>query len=218
MGADQGGADEEPKSGEWTAEAPTPAGVGLPARDKVEPFAAIHHLLREHRVQVVMAGDTHYFEVYRENYEADGAFLTMHHFVNGGGGAYLSIGTPLDWPAKPAVPDCALYPRTDALIAKLDRETPIWKEPLWQWAKRLCGWPFSAETLAGAFNYNQAPFFQSFLEIRVENSKDRIVLVPHGVNGPLRWRDLQTFGQVVPAGKNEGDLVEFEYELPKGQL
>jgi hypothetical protein len=165
-----------------------------------------------------MAGDTHYFELYREDYEADGAAFTMHHFVNGGGGAYLSIGTPLDWPAKPAVPNCAFYPRTDALIAKLDRETPIWKEPLWQWAKRLRGWPFSAETLAGAFNYNQAPFFQSFLEIRVENSKNRLLVIPHGVNGPLRWRDLQTFGQIVPAGKNEVNPVEFEYKLPKRQF
>ena len=33
----------------------------------------------------------------------------MRHFVNGGGGAYMSIGTPLDWPKQPAVPDCATF-------------------------------------------------------------------------------------------------------------
>ena len=29
---------------------------------------------------------------------------------------YMSIGTPLDWPSTPAVPDCAFFPRTDFLI------------------------------------------------------------------------------------------------------
>jgi hypothetical protein len=42
-----------------------------------------------------MAGDTHYFEHYREPYEAEGTTRTMYHFVNGGGGAYMSIGTPI---------------------------------------------------------------------------------------------------------------------------
>ena len=45
-----------------------------------------------------MAGDTHYFEYYRENITGDGPARVMHHFVNGGGGAYLSIGTALDFP------------------------------------------------------------------------------------------------------------------------
>jgi hypothetical protein len=37
----------------------------------------------------------------------DGPARVMHHFVNGGGGAYLSIGTALDFPKEPAaaVPD-----------------------------------------------------------------------------------------------------------------
>jgi len=78
-----------------------------------------------------MADDTHYFEHYRETYEVAGTMRTMLHFVNGGGGAYMNIGTPLDWPRTPAVPDCAFYPRKDFLIEKLDRETPAWKEPLW---------------------------------------------------------------------------------------
>ena len=29
----------------------------------------------------------------------------------------MSIGTPLDWPRQPAVPDCAYFPRKDAVIA-----------------------------------------------------------------------------------------------------
>ncbi len=200
------GGDEEPIAGEWVdQERPSP----IPRGAETEPFATMHRLLREHQVEVVMAGDTHYFEHYRETYEAEGRTRTMYHFVNGGGGAYLSIGTPLDWPAKPAVPDGAFFPRKDFLIEKLDRETPAWKMPLWQWVKRLKGWPLTAETLAGAFNFNHAPYLQSFVEVRVEGSKNQVRLIPYGANGPLHWRDLDTFGAVMPAGKTEDDHVEF---------
>ncbi len=187
---------EEPIAGEWAV-----ADEGS--------FAAIHRLLREHQVAVVMAGDTHYFEHYQERYEAAGATRTMYHFVNGGGGAYLSIGTPFDWPAQPAVADGAYYPRKDFLVDKLDRETPVWKEPLWLWVKHLRGWPLTAESMAGAFVYSRAPYAQSFVEVRVENSRSQVRLIPHGANGPLRWRELETFGAVVPAGKSGEDLVEF---------
>ena len=162
-----------------------------------------------------MAGDTHYFEHYLEPYGAGGTTNTMHHFVNGGGGAYMSIGTPLDWPKSPAVPDCAFYPRKDFLIDKLDRETPVWKEPLWLWVKHLHGWPLTAESLAGAFLYNRAPYLQSFVEVRVENSKDHVRLIPHGARGPLRWRELETFGAVKPTGVTGEDTVEFVIPMSK---
>jgi hypothetical protein len=121
----------------------------------------------------------------------------------------MAIGTPLDWPATPAVPDCAYYPRKDFLVDKLDRETPAWKVPLWLWAKHLHGWPFSGESLAGAFLYSQAPYLQSFVEVRVENSLGRVRLVPHGASGPLRWREFDTFGALVPEGKTGDDEAEF---------
>jgi hypothetical protein len=172
-------------------------------------FAAIHRLLREHQVPVVMAGDTHYFEYYEEPYETAGDVRTMYHFVNGGGGAYMSIGTPLDWPKEPAVHNCAYYPRKDFLIDKLDRQTPVWKVPLWWWVKYLRAWPLTAESIAGAFWYNRAPYLQSFVEIQVENSKNQVRLIGHGVKGPLRWRDLETFGRPMPNGKTGDDIVEF---------
>ena len=56
-------------------------------------FKEVHDLLRSHGVRVMMAGDTHDFEYYRER-------SATHYFVNGGGGAYLSIGTALDWPDR----------------------------------------------------------------------------------------------------------------------
>jgi hypothetical protein len=156
-----------------------------------------------------MAGDTHYFECYQEHYEAAGASRIMHHFVNGGGGAYMSIGTPLDWPKQAAVPDCGYFPRKDFLIDKLDRETPFWKRPLWWWVKYLRAWPVTAESVAGAFLYNRAPYIQSFVEIRVENSKNQVRLIPHGANGPLRWRELETFGALTPSGNKGEEAAEF---------
>jgi hypothetical protein len=69
----------------------------------------------------------------------------MHHFVNGGGGAYLSIGTALDFPLQPAVSDWAFYPRTDRLREKMDAEMPTWKQPFWYWIKWFRAWPFSVE-------------------------------------------------------------------------
>jgi hypothetical protein len=208
------GGEDEPPAGEWAGEDSPSQVAGRPLRAEVEPFAALHSLLREHQVEVVMAGDTHYFEHYQETYLAEGRTRTMYHFVNGGGGAYISIGTPLDWPSTPAVPDCAFFPRRDFLIQKLDRETPAWKAPLWQWTKRFRAWPFTAETLAGAFSYNQAPYLQSFVEVRVERSNNQVRLIPHGADGPLRWGALETFGSVMPPGKSADDLVEFAVAMP----
>jgi uncharacterized membrane protein HdeD (DUF308 family) len=201
---------DEPIAGEWAASTDGAIEIaGYPLGTQVAPFAAVHQLLREHQVQVAMAGDTHYFEYYQEAYEAAGTGHTMHHFVNGGGGAYMSIGTPLDWPHQPAVPNCAFYPRRDFVIDKLDRQTPAWKMPLWMWVKHLHAWPLTSESVAAAFTYSRAPFFQSFVEVRVENSKDQVRLIPHGANGPLHWQDLEVFGTPRPADKTNNDPVEF---------
>jgi uncharacterized membrane protein HdeD (DUF308 family) len=178
------------------------------------PFAEIHRLLREHGVEVAMAGDTHFFEFYREEYEAQGQKRHMLHFTNGGGGAYLSIGTALAWPEKPPVADWAYYPRTDAIVTKLDSETPPWKQPLWYWVKRWHAWPSTPEEVASAFDFNRAPFYQSFMEVKVENSANVVRLLLYGPNGRLRWRDLQLQGRVIPEGKNAEDLVEFRVPLP----
>jgi hypothetical protein len=209
----QGGSDE-PFAGEWAAQEGPAEIAGHPPGAEAAPFAAIHQLLREHEVEVVMAGDTHYFEYYQEQYKAT---RTMYHFVNGGGGAYMSIGTPLDWPNEPAVPNCAYYPRKDFLIEKLDRETPAWKTPLWLWVKRFQAWPLTAETMAGAFRYNRAPYLQSFVEVRVENSKDQVRLIARGASGPLRWRELETFGAAIPPGKTGEDTVEFIVPMSRRQ-
>jgi uncharacterized membrane protein HdeD (DUF308 family) len=170
-------------------------------------FREVHDLLRAHGVRVMMAGDTHDFEYYRDD--------RSHYFVNGGGGAYLSIGTSLDWPERAALGDYAFYPGTAAMTAKLDAETPFWKWPAWWWVRRYGAWPFSVEALSAVFDFNRAPFFQSFVEVRVERSRGRVVLALVGVDGPLRWRDVQTGGTVMPAGRSRDDVVEFV--LPFGE-
>jgi hypothetical protein len=135
--------------------------------------------------------------------------ISRSHFVNGGGGAYLSIGTALDFPKEPAAADWAFYPRTDQLRAKMDAEMPLWKQPFWYWIKWFNAWPFIVEAFSGIFDFNRAPFFQSFMEVRVERSKKRVVLILNGVHGPLQWSDLQTSGAVMPLGVKPNDPVEF---------
>lgn len=170
-------------------------------------FSEVHALLRAHDVRVMMAGDTHDFEYYRDR--------DAHYFVNGGGGAYLSIGTSLDWPRQPARADYGFYPRRDAVTAKLNVETPFWKWPAWWWVRRYGAWPFSVEALSAVFDFNRAPFFQSFVEVRVERSRQRVVFAVYGVDGPLRWRDVETGGAVVPAGQSAGEPVEIVLPLPR---
>jgi 3',5'-cyclic AMP phosphodiesterase CpdA/uncharacterized membrane protein HdeD (DUF308 family) len=175
-------------------------------------FAAVHALLREHDVSIVMAGDTHDLEYYAER--SDGPSKTVHHFVNGGGGAYLSFGSALDWPARPATADWVFYPSTDQVVAKVEATTPVWKRPAWWWTKRMGAWPFSAEWLSAAFDANVAPFYQSFVEIRVEPSKKRIRVLPYGVHGRLRWCDLESSTDARPAGVLTDAPVEWVVAMP----
>jgi uncharacterized membrane protein HdeD (DUF308 family) len=192
---------------------PLYAGGGYQGTD--EAFGSIHRLLRQYKIPIVMAGDTHDFEYYREEYSGSDGPRVMHHFVNGGGGAYLSIGTALDWPSGTSVKDWAFYPSTEAVRAKLDNETGGWKWPVWWWIKRFNAWPASVEALSGMFDFNRAPFFQSFMEVRVEGSARRVRLILHGVHGPLRWRDLEIGGAVRPKGASPDDPAEWVVPMEK---
>jgi hypothetical protein len=58
----------------------------------------IYELLRAYKADVVMGGDTHSFQSYSVRYIApDDLPHTMHHIVNGGGGAYLSWPVDFKW-------------------------------------------------------------------------------------------------------------------------
>jgi uncharacterized membrane protein HdeD (DUF308 family) len=179
--------------------------------DHEKDFAALHALLKKHAVDVVMGGDTHDFEYYKEPTEGG---RSTYHFVNGGGGAYISIGTALSWPKKPLVEECGFYPRSDQLIGSLDAYTAAWRWPLWLWVKHLGAWPSTTEGTAAAFDYDHSPFFQSFVEVRVEDSTNSVRLHLHGANGRLRWRDLHVEGARTPNGGGKDDFVEFAFPLP----
>jgi hypothetical protein len=142
----------------------------------------------------------HDFEYYAEQPATTGdRRATMHHFVNGGGGAYLSVGTALDFPAKPVTSLWAHYPTKAELTEKIETLTPAWKWPAWWWTKRFGAWPSSVEWLSAAFDYNCAPFFQSFVVVRVERSANRVTVQPWGIRGRLRWSELATSPGVRPA-------------------
>ena len=69
------------------------------------------------------------------------------------------------------------------------------------------------EWLSAAFDFNVAPFYQSFVEVRVEPSAGRVRLLPYGVDGRLRWTDLQTSPGLRPAGAAPEDPVEWSQTL-----
>jgi 3',5'-cyclic AMP phosphodiesterase CpdA/uncharacterized membrane protein HdeD (DUF308 family) len=170
-----------------------------------DDFAAVHDLLRRHDARIVMAGDTHDLEYYAET--RDGA-PTMHHVVNGGGGAFLTMGAQLAPGAMP-VRDWAFYPARAPLIAKVEANNPFWKAPLWWWTRDFGAWPSAPEWLSAAFDYNKAPFFQSFVEVRVEPSAHRVRLMPWGVHGRLRWSELEVSEGLRPPGTPADAAVEW---------
>ena len=118
-------------------------------------FRQLYATLERAGVRVMMAGDTHAFEYYGVEAARRSAARRVHHFVNGGGGAYLSIGGALAWPESIPAKTWAFYPGPKDIRAKLDAETPAWKQPFWQWIKRFGAWPMSIETLSGMFDFNQ---------------------------------------------------------------
>ena len=85
-------------------------------------------------------------------------------------------------------------------MAKIEAETPLWKRPAWWWTRQFGAWPVTAEWLSAMFDYNVAPFFQSFIEVRVELSANRILLRPYGIRGRLTWGDLASSESIRPAG------------------
>lgn len=170
-------------------------------------FTRLKRLLLDNGARIVMAGDTHDFEYYAEP-PLEGR-PPVHYFVNGGGGAYLSLGTALEWPARPPTAEWAFFPSREAVTRKIEARTPWWKRPTWWWMNRQDAWPFSAEYLSGLFDYNVAPFFQSFVEVRVESTSNRVRVIPYGVHGRLRWSDLSRSPELnATTGRGE-DLAEW---------
>jgi hypothetical protein len=86
--------------------------------------------------------------------------------------------------------------------------------PVWLWVKHFGAWPFSGYIMSAAFDHTKAPFFQSFMEVKVLNSKNEVHFIPYSANGRLHWRELENFQALMPAGKTEDDYVEFIIKMP----
>ena len=157
---------------------PLYAGGTYHGRRRRRTFAALHALLREHDVAIVMAGDTHDLEYYAERTGAAAA-SAVHHLVNGGGGAYLSFGTALAWPADAG--DGRLGVLSEPGRRSSARSTPTrrcWKRPVVVVDEALRGLAVLGRVALGRLRLNVAPFFQSFVEVRVEPSARASVLLP----------------------------------------
>ena len=176
-------------------------------------FESIHQLLRKYKVPLVMAGDTHDLEYYKEPNAKNDPY-TMHHFVNGGGGAYLSIGAAMAKPGTMPTEDFAFYPSRGPLEKKITENTAWYKYPAWWWTRKLDGWPFSAEWLSAMFDYNVAPYFQSFMEIKVEPSKRRVTLIPYSNHGRIKWSDMSSTMGARPNGASMEDFAEWVIPMP----
>jgi hypothetical protein len=59
------------------------------------------------------------------------------------------------------------------------------------------------------FDYNVAPFFQSFVVVTVDPAARRITLRPWGIDGPLTWNDFDRSTSVVPPGAAPDRVVEW---------
>ena len=176
-------------------------------------FEAIHQLLRDYKVNLVMGGDTHDLEYYVERGFGNNPESVMYHFVNGGGGAYLSIGAAMKPKDEMPEKEWAHYPATEPLIKKIEDNNNILKAPAWYWTKKLNGWPFTPEFLSAAFDYNNSPFFQSFFEVKVEPSKGTITFIPYGVNGQLLWKEIETSDNIRPPDKSPDSKAEWVFPL-----
>ena len=62
------------------------------------------------------------------------------------------------------------------------------------------------------FDFNHAPFYQSFMEVRVERSNNRVVFALHGATGPVRWRDLHISSD-SGLGRLPGEPVQFIVDM-----
>lgn len=176
-------------------------------------FEKLHHLLKESGATIAMAGDTHDLEYYVEPPTQNSKGKNMYHFVNGGGGAYLSLGAALKPKEQMVQKIWAHYPAAAPLIKKIESNNSLLKQPAWYWTKTHNGWPFSAEWLSAAFDYNKAPFFQSFVEIKVEPSRNKVTVIALGPKGPLKWSDMEYSEGAKPTNAPNTSPVEWTFSL-----
>src|SRR4029453_6057094 len=130
-------------------------------------------------------------------------------FVNGGGGASLPAGPAPAWPASPAPNRWGFYPPVAQVRSKIAANMTLQKLPLWWWADKLNAWPVGVGGGRAAFYFNVAPFYQRFVEVRLEPSARRVRIIPYGISGRLRWSDFQGPSDFAPAGAAESAFTQW---------
>ena len=171
----------------------TPAAI---TSARATDFAALHRLLREYDVAIVMAGDTHDLEYYAERHA--GSPKVIHHFVNGGGGAYLSFGTALAFPADPATALWAFYPNRATRGEDRGHDAAIGNgRPGGGRAPRGLG--RFGRVAVGSVRRQRRPVLPELYRGPRRTQKGRIRLLPYGVHGRLHWREMEVSAGTLPA-------------------
>jgi len=82
-------------------------------------------------------------------------------------------------------------------------------------ARWFGGWPSSAEWRSAAFDAKVAPYYQSFIEVRVEPTKGRVRLLPYGVHCRLHRCEMGVPPGARPPDALRDSPVEWVVELPR---
>jgi hypothetical protein len=69
--------------------------------------------------------------------------------------------------------------------------------------------------LPGTIDVNVAPYFQSFIEFRVEPTKGRVHLLPYGVHDRLHWVDMEVSAGALPSDAVPDSPVAWVMEMPQ---
>ena len=185
--------------------------------DDDAPFAALcTQLLREHHVAIVMAGDTHYFEHYRETYPAADGTHTYRPALCQRRRRRLRQHRHAARLARHAVGPRRrlLSEQGDGLCEARSRNAGVEMAPLVldQALPRLA---VQRGTDVRRLRLQSRRISQSFVEVKVERSANRVRLVLHSAAGPVKWRRLDVFGSVRPSGASDDDVVEFVVPLER---
>jgi hypothetical protein len=165
---------------------------------------SIYELLRRYETHVVMGGDTHSYQHYEVKYITHkGTSHRAHHFVNGGGGAYLSAPVDLNWHTPTGMtpleqrfvyrdPDHdivdqvllkTIFPSAKELRAKFTGQTEGWALRRWLVGREP---GLLSRGLTNALDHDRSPLLQSFVTLSMAHTAAgwRLRVVPWFTKGP----------------------------------
>ena len=114
----------------------------------------------------------------------------MHYFVNGGGGAYLSLGAVLQWPGDPPTAEWAFYPEPRCGCPEDRMANPVVEATGLVVDGPLSGVAVLGRVSLGAVRLQRGAVLPELRRGPRRGLARRVRLLPYGVHGRLRWRDL----------------------------